>query len=116
MKTRIATIMLLLGLFIASTAFATTPTPATEQGRNEIKKQVKRHLTYPQFAIDEKFECCVSLSIIVNEDGSLEVDCANCVSQEMKDYVVKSVERIKTKKMTQYAGQTMLLRVKFDLI
>ena len=116
MKTRIATIMLMLGLFIASTAFATTPVPATKQVRKEIKKQVKRNLCYPQFAIDEKFECCVSLSIIVNDDGSLDVDCANCVSQKMKDYVIKSVENIKTKDLAQYAGQTMLLRVRFDLL
>ncbi len=116
MKTRIATIMLMMALFVASTAFASTPVPATRQVKKEIKKQVKRNLSYPQFAIDDKFECCVSLSIIVNDDGSLDVDCANCVSQEMKEYVTKTIESIKTKDFEQYAGQTMLLRVKFDLI
>ncbi len=116
MKTRIATIMLMMALFIASTTFATTPVSATERVKKEIKSQVERKLIYPLFAIDEKIECCVLLSIIVGEDGSLDVDCANCVSQKMKDYVVKSVERIKTKDLAQYAGQTVLLRVKFDLI
>ncbi len=116
MKTRIATIMLMMALFVASTAFATTPVPATEQVRNEIKKLVEKKLIYPQFAIDENFECCVLLSIVVAEDGTLDVDCANCVSQKMKDYVVKTVEKIKTKDLAQYAGQTVLLRVKFDLI
>lgn len=116
MKTRIVTIMLMMALFVASTAIASPPAPATKQLRTEIKKQVKRNLSYPQFAIDDKFECCVSLSIIVNEDGSLDVDCANCVSQEMKDYVIEAIENIKTKDLEQYAGQTMLLRVKFYLI
>lgn len=116
MKTRIATIMLMMALFVASTAFASTPVPATSQVKKEIKKQVKQNLSYPPFALNDKFDCYISLSIIVDEDGSLNVDCANCASQELKEYVVKTIENINTKNFEQYAGQTILLKVKFKLI
>ena len=116
MKTRIAAIMLMMALFVASTAFASTPVPATSQVKKEIKKQVKQNLSYPPFALNYKFDCCVSLSIIVDEDGSLNVDCANCASQKLKEYVVKTIENINTKNFEQYAGQTILLKVNFKLI
>jgi hypothetical protein len=84
--------------------------------RKEIKKQVKQNLKYPKFAIDEKFDCFVLVSIIVQNDGSLDVDCANCASTKMKDYVVTAIENVQSKKLQHYSGQTMLLKVKFDLI
>ncbi len=117
MKTRIATTMLLLGLFVATTAFSNplSSTPS-KQMRKEIRKQVRQNVKYPQFALDEKFECCVLVSITVQNDGSLDVDCANCVSTEMKDYVVTTIENIQSAKLLNYSGQTMLLKVKFDLI
>ena len=116
MKTRIATIMLLLGIFIATTAFATEPVPATTTAKKEIKELVVKKLIYPQFAIDNKIECNVYLSITVNENGSLEVDCANCMCSQLKDFVVKRVEKIQSEDLEKYAGATMLLKVKFDLI
>lgn len=115
MKTRIATVMLLLGLFLSSAAFATEPVPANSTATMEIKNLVTKKLSYPQFAIDNKTECDVYLSIKVNKDGSLDVDCANCQCERLKGYVVKSVERINSDKLIDFAGQTMLLKVSFDL-
>jgi len=116
MKTRIATIMLMLGLFVASTAFANEPVPAKDYVKKEIKQAVKKRLSYPQFAIDNKTECYVYVSITVNENGRLEVDCANCECTKLKDYVVKTIEKIKADDMADYAGQNILLKIKFDLI
>lgn len=116
MKTRIATIMLLLGLFVASTAFAMEPVPATNHVKKEIKQLVKKSMHYPQFAIDKKTECTVFLSITVNECGRLEVDCANCSCADLKAFVIKTVEKIENDNLTDYAGQNMLLKIKFDLI
>ena len=117
MKTRIATTMLLLGLFVATTAFS-NPHSATpsQQMRKEIKKQLKQNVKYPQFALDDKFECCILVSITVQNDGSLDVGCANCVSAEMKDYVVTTIESIQSDKLQNYSDQTMLLKIKFDII
>jgi len=116
MKTRIATIMLMLGLFMASTAFANEPVPAKDYVKKEIKQEVRKKLCYPQFAIDNKTECYVYVSITVNEKGRLDVDCANCECTKLKNYVVKTIERIKVDNLAEYAGQNMLLKIKFDLM
>lgn len=116
MKTRIATIMLLLGLFLASAAFAAEPVPATTAMKKEVKELIKKKLHYPQFAIDSRTEAIVFLSVNVNQDGSLEVDCANCQCCKMKDFVITTVEKIESEELAKYAGQNMLLKVKFYLI
>ena len=116
MKTRIATILFLLGLFLSTAAFAVEPVPANNQVQKEIKKLVQKRLSYPQFAIDSKTECTVYLKIIVGENGSLEVDCANCYCPKMKDFVVKNVEKIESSKLAGAEGSEMLLKVKFDLL
>lgn len=116
MKTRIATIMLLLGLFVASTAFAMEPVPANNHVKNEIKQLVKKSMHYPQFAIDKKTECSVFVSITVNENGTLKVDCANCECPNLKNFVIKTIEKINAEDLADYAGQNMLLKIKFDLI
>ena len=118
MKTRIATVFVMLGLFMASTAFAGELPAATasKKARKEVTKVIKKELSYPQFAIDEEFECCVVVSVIIQEDGSLDVDCANCIDPRMKEYVVKNLENMKTKKLENYAGQQVLVRIKFKLL
>jgi len=35
---------------------------------------------------------------------------------QLKDFVVKRVEKIQSEDLEKYAGATMLLKVKFDLI
>lgn len=116
MKTRIATVMLMLGLFVASTAFAMEPVPATNHVKKEIKQLVQESMHYPQFAIDKKTECTVYVSITVNENGTLNVDCANCACGDMKNFVIKTIEKINAKDLADAAGQNMLLKIKFDLI
>ena len=116
MKTRIATIMLLLGLFVASTAFAMEPVPDNNHVKKEIKELVKKNMPYPQFAIDNKTECTVLVSITVSENGTLKVDCANCECPYLKKFVIKTIEKINAEDLADYAGQNMLLKIKFDLI
>lgn len=116
MKTRIATIMLMLGLFLASAAFAAEPIPATTAMKQNVKELIKKKLHYPQFAIDSRTETTVFLSLKVNKEGSLEVDCINCSCCKMRDFVKKNVEKIESEELVKYAGQNMLLKVKFYLI
>lgn len=116
MKTRIATLMILLGVFLASTAFANEPVPASKAVAQSVAKLIQDELEYPEFAIKEKFECCVLVSLVIREDGTFDVDCANCVSDDMKEYVVEAIEKIDGAKFAMYAGQSVLLKVNFDLL
>jgi hypothetical protein len=116
MKTRIATLMMMLGLFIASTAFASEPVPASKAVRQSVAQYVQSELEYPEFAIKEKFECCVLVSLVIQEDGTFEVDCANCVDDDMKEYVIGEIENMQSDKFSLYSGQQVLLKVNFDLL
>ena len=116
MKTRIATLMIVFGLFLAATAFANPPVPASKAVSKSVAKLVKSELSYPEFAIEEKFECCVVVSIVIQDDGTFDVDCANCVSSAMKDYVVEQIENMVSEDHARYAGQNVLLKINFDLL
>jgi hypothetical protein len=116
MKTRIATLMILLGLFMASTAFANEPVPASKAVAQSVAKHIQAELEYPEFAIKEKFECCVLVSLVIQDDGTFEVDCANCVDDDMKEYVIGEIEQMQSDKFMYYSGQQVLIKVNFDLL
>lgn len=116
MKTRIATLMILLGLFLASTAFANEPVPASKAVAQSVAKLIQDELEYPEFAIKNKFECCVMVSLVIQDDGSFEVDCANCINEDMKEYVIGEIEKMYSDKFSVYAGQQVLIKVNFDLL
>ncbi len=116
MKTRIAILTMLFGFFIAGTAMANEPVPATKAGSKAVAAFIEDEVSYPAFASENNIECCVSVSVVVQDDGSLDVDAANCGSCDMKDHVVKSIENAaKDEALAQYAGQNVLLKVKFKL-
>ena len=115
MKTRIATLAFILGMFLVSTAFAAEPVPASKAVAKSVAKTILSELEYPEFAIDEKFECCVLVKVIILEDGTFDVDVANSISDRMKDYVVYEIEHMKSEEHAKYAGQTVLIKVNFDL-
>lgn len=116
MKTRIAALVVLCGLFLSASVFAGEPVPASKAVAQSVTKLVQKKLHYPQFAIDKKLECCVMVSVIIDDDGSLRVDAANSVSKELKKYVVKQIEKISSDDYARYAGQSVLVKVKFNLL
>jgi len=117
MKTRIAIVTMLLGLFIASTAMAgVVPVPATKAGSKAVTEFLTDEIDYPAFASENKLECTVSVSVIVQDDGTLKVEAANCGTNCMKDHVVKAIEEAKSEDLAQYAGQNVLLKVNFELL
>jgi len=115
MKSRIATIFMLC-LFVTATAFASQPVPASKAVRNSVVKLVKSNIEYPEFAIEDKTECCVVVSMIIQDDGSLKVDASNCVSPRMNRHVVNSIEKMKDTNLAPYSGQKVYMKVKFELI
>ncbi len=115
MKTRVVT-FLMLCLFMSATAFAAKPIPASKAVRTSVVELVKKHLIYPEFAIKSKTECCVLVSLIIQDDGSLSVDASNSISPELKNYVVTTIQKLKEDSLSKYSGQRVLMKVKFDLI
>ena len=115
MKTRIATLMFIVSMFFFATAYANEPVPASKAVAQSVAKNIQQELEYPEFAIKDKFECCVMVSIIIQEDGRYDVDCINCVSSQVKKYVEYEIEHMKFKEHAKYAGQSVLVKIKFDL-
>jgi|GEM_PF-2097747 hypothetical protein len=115
MKTRIATIILLC-LFGMTTVMASQPVPASKAVRASVVDLVKKNMKYPEFAIDDKTQCCVVLSMVIQDDGTLKVDQSNSVSPQMQNYVVKTVETLKDEKLARHSGERVLMKVTFELI
>lgn len=115
MKTRIAILTALLGLFVTATAFASTPVPASKAVSNSVANYITNELEYPEFGITQKYEGDVVVSVTIQEDGTFLVDASNGFNEEMKKYVVKSIHGLQSDYHAQYAGQQVLLKIKFDL-
>jgi len=115
MKTRIVTLTLLLGLFISTTAFANQPVPASKAVASSIANYIEDEMDYPEFAIKEKFEGDVVIKVVIDEDGTFEVTDANSHDKDMINYVVREVEKLDSDKFDKYSGQSVLVKLKFDL-
>ncbi len=116
MKTRIAIVTMLLSIFIAGTAMATVPVPATKAASMAVTEFLSDEISYPAHASETNFECVVVVSLIVQEDGTLDVDAANCKTNCMKEHVIKEIESAKNEDLAKYAGQNVLLKVNFELL
>ena len=115
MKTRIATLVFIFGMFIISTAFAAEPVPASKAVAKSVAETIVAELEYPEFAIKEKFECCVVVKVVILENGRFDVDGANSISKRMMDYVTYEIEHMVNEDYAKYAGQSVLIKIKFDL-
>jgi len=115
MKTRIATLTVLLGLFITATAFANTPVPASKAVSNSVAKFITNELEYPEFAIKKKYEGAVVVSLTIQDDGTFLVDASNGFNDYMRKYVIESIHEMQSDYLSQFAGQQVLLKVNFDL-
>jgi len=116
MKTRIAIVTMLIALFIAGTAMANELVPATKAASKAVTELLVDEIDYPAFASENNIECCVVVSVTVQDDGTLNVEAANCKSCDMKDHVVKAITETKSEDLAQYAGQNVLLKVNFKLL
>lgn len=116
MKTRIATLAILFGLFLTTTAFANEPVPASKAVSSSVSNLIEQEMDYPDFAIEDKLEDIVVLEVKIEKDGSLDVIAANSTYDNMRKYAVETVENIETTEFADHAGQTVLVKVKYDLL
>lgn len=117
MKTRIATLALVFGLFLSANTFANEPIPASKAVTHSVATYIADNIDYPEFAIDEKWECCVAVKLTIQEDGTFVVDAANSVDERMKKHVVNAIYQLDDNAAyyAQFAGQQVVLKVRFDL-
>ncbi len=116
MKTRIAVLTLVIGIFITATAFAGEPVPTSKNATKAVTEFLTNEISYPAFASENNIECCVLVSVIVKDDGTFDVDAANCKDCNMKSHVVKTIKEAKSDDLAQYAGENVLVKVKFILL
>ena len=115
MKTRIATLAILLGLFISTTAFASEPVPASKYVASTVADFIEEEMEYPEFAIEQKYEGDVIVKVVIEEDGTFDVVQANAHDENMKKQVIRMIEDMDSDTFDQYAGQSVLVKVSFDL-
>ena len=102
-------------MFLSVTTFAKAPVPASKAVAHSIAELISNDIEYPEFAIKEKFQGIVVVSVVIEDDGTFDVKSANSVNEDMKEYVIKEIESIVSDKYAQYSGQTLLVKLNFDL-
>jgi len=117
MKSRIATFLIAMSMFLAGTAFASNPVKQNNDASKAISSLLKQELKYPKLAKEQNnFECCVLIRLVINEDGSFKVDCVNCSNDSIKTQITKAIERINKEELKEYAGQQFSYKINFKLI
>ena len=117
MKTRIATLMIVLGLFVTASVFANEPVPASKAVAVSVANYIANEIEYPEFAVDEKLECTVVVKVTIQEDGTFAVDAANCINEQMRKHVIAAIDELdeKAEYYSQFAGMEVNLKLAFDL-
>lgn len=115
MKTRNVILALFTFIFTFGTLSANEPMIAPKNISSSVAEMINEEITYPRFAMDENFEGDVKLEILIEEDGTLDVTAANSINTEVKNHVIESVEKLQNTTLEKYAGQTVYLKINFDL-
>lgn len=111
MKTRIATLFIVLGLFIVNIANANEPVPASKDVAKSVANLIKSEFEFPDFARESDFYCCALVRVTILKDGSFKVDCINCMNNRLKQHVTNEIENIVSEKHAYHAGQTVSIKV-----
>lgn len=108
--------MVVLGILLFNIASASEPVPASKAVSKSVADLIKAEMRFPEFARVSDFECCVLIRVNIMENGRFEVDCANCRNDQLKNYVVKTVNGIVSDEHAHYAGQSVALNVRFRVL
>jgi len=115
MKTNILLTALIVFSFTIGNLSAKEPMMASKAISSSVAELINKEISYPNFAIEENFEGDVLLKLVIEEDGTFDVTAANSINTKVKNHVVESVENIDSDKFERYAGQTIHVKLNFDL-
>ena len=115
MRTKNFALVLLLTTIFTGSLFANEPVPAPRAISSSIATLIQKEMVYPEFAFEDQLEDVVTLEVKIEEDGSFDVVAANSTYDNMRKHAVEAIENIDTDEFAQYAGQTVLVKVTYDL-
>lgn len=116
MNTKTITLVLALAVIFTGSLFANEPVVAPKEVSSSLLDIIENEMDYPEFAIEERIEDVVIMELRIQKDGSLEVIDVNATYDNMRKHAVETVENIETTDFAEYAGQTVLVKVKYDLL
>ena len=77
-----------------------------------MDKMLKKEISYPDFAKQQKLDGTVLVSFSVNADGTISVNLTNDSNASLKDYVVEKLKQLKIIPSADNTDKTY--NVKFD--
>jgi len=91
MKTKIITLVSLMILTVTITGKVS----AKSIDPKEMDKILKKEISYPDFARQQKLEGIVLVNFSVNPDGTIAVNLTNQSDASLKDYVVSKLKQLR---------------------
>lgn len=116
MKTRIVTLMMLSCFLWSGLSYAGEKEASSLTAFKTISSIIEKEIDYPAFASENQMECDVYVDLTIQKDGSIEVNASNSIEKSMKEYCVKSLEKLKNNELSNYAGEQVLLKINYQLI
>lgn len=80
--------LVILGIISISFLKAENPTP------EKIDKLLKKEISYPEFAKEQKLEGMVLVNFTVTAEGNIRINLTNESDVSLKDYVVKRLQNL----------------------
>lgn len=115
MKTKNLVLALIASIFTLGSVMANQPTMAPKEISSSVAEFIENEIEYPQFAKEDKFNGDVLLQLVIEEDGTFDVTAANSLNIDVKNHVIELVENLDSDKFDRYAGQTIMVKISFDL-
>ena len=79
----------------------------------DINKILKKEISYPEFAREQKLEGVVLVSFSLNSDGTIKVIMTNESDATLKDYVISKLKKLKMLPAKSDAGKTYDVKFEF---
>ena len=109
MKTKI---ILIVGLILLTVAI-TGKVSAKSIDPKEIDKILKKEISYPDFAKQQKLEGIVMVNFSVNTDGTISVNTTNQSDASLKDYVVAKLRKLRIFPLNDNSVKTYSVKFNF---
>jgi hypothetical protein len=84
--------LLLIAALLFVNAFVFAHSPSEDAPR--LKKEIKKKISYPDFAKESKLHGEVRVHFVVKPDGNIEVKQINSSHEHLADHVIRQLEQI----------------------